>query len=75
MSDRYTVRRDGLRLDQVAREALGSWTNGIVEATLDRNPGLALLPTILPVGTVIDLPPRPAADPVRKKVAKIWGEA
>ena len=75
MSDRYVVRQDGLRLDHIAREALGSWNNGIVEAILDLNPGLAALPAILPVGTAIDLPPRPASDPVRKRVVKIWGDA
>ena len=75
MSDTYQVRREGLRLDQVARETLGTWTDGIVEAILDLNPGLADLPAILPIGTVITLPPRPSAAPVRRSVGRIWGDA
>ncbi|MDC7787378.1 tail protein X [Rhodoplanes sp. TEM] len=71
----YTVRRDGLRLDHIARAELGSERNGTVEAILDLNPGLAALGPIVPVGTVIWLPPRPAAGPLRRTVTRIWGDA
>lgn len=75
MTDSYTVRTDGERIDRIARAQLGSWTGGIVEAILALNPGLASLPAILPVGTTILLPPRPVEGPARKPVAKIWGVA
>lgn len=75
MSDIYTVKRDGMRLDQVARETLGTWTDGIVETIVGLNPGLADLPAILPVGTRIVLPPRPTTAPARRTVARIWGDA
>lgn len=74
MTDRYTVRRDGERLDQIARASLGTWTGGVVETILDINPGLAALPAILPIGTTILLPERPTG-PARKTVAKLWGGA
>ena len=71
---RYTVRRDGARLDKIAKAELGTERNGTVEAILALNPGLARLGPIVPVGTVIALPPRPAAGPVRRTVERIWGE-
>ncbi|MBK5960937.1 hypothetical protein CCR97_22420 [Rhodoplanes elegans] len=72
---RYTVRRDGLRLDHIARAELGSERNGTVEAILALNPGLSQRGPIVPVGTVIALPPRQPAGPVRRTVARIWGDA
>lgn len=75
MTDSYTVRRDGERLDQIARATLGTWTGGVVEKILEINPGLGTLPAILPVGTTINLPERPPAGPARKPVAKLWGDA
>lgn len=71
----YTVRRDGERLDKIAKAELGSERTGTVEAILALNPGLAALGPILPLGTAIKLPPRPSTGPARKTVARIWGDA
>lgn len=69
----YTVSRDGERLDRIAKAELGSELGGTVETILDLNQGLALLGPIIPVGTVIGLPPRPADGPPRRVVPRIWG--
>lgn len=69
----YTVRRDGERLDKIARAELGSELGGTVEAILDLNPGLAALGPTPPPGTRINLPPRPPATPTIA-VPRIWGE-
>lgn len=45
-------------------------TQGIVEATLNANPGLADLGPILPHGHVIDLPDQPAQP--EKKTVQLW---
>ncbi|PZA12482.1 phage tail protein [Rhodopseudomonas palustris] len=71
----YTVRRDGLRLDHIARDELGSERGGTVESILALNPGLAALGWIIPIGTVIKLPPRPSASTPQIKVARVWGDA
>lgn len=70
----YTVRRDGERLDKIARAELGTERGGTVESLLALNPGLAALDPILPMGTVIRLPARPPETP-RKRVVRIWGDA
>lgn len=71
----YTVRRDGERLDKIARAELGSERGGTVEDILALNKGLAALGPIPPVNTVIGLPPRPAEGPSRETVTRIWGDA
>jgi len=75
VSDIYIVKQEGVRLDHVARAALGTWSDGIVETILGLNPGLADLPALLPVGTAIVLPARPATAPARRRVGRIWGDA
>jgi phage tail protein X len=69
----YTVRRDGERLDKIARAELGSERGGTLEAILDLNPGLAALGDTPPPGTKIRLPPRPTSTSVTT-VPRIWGE-
>lgn len=69
----YTVRREGERLDKIARAELGSELGGTVEAILDLNPGLAALGPTPPPGTKINLPPRPTGT-ATTKVPRIWGE-
>lgn len=71
----YVVRRDGERLDRIARTELGSERGGTVEAILALNPGLARLGGIPPVGTRIRLPARPPDGPPRQRVLRVWGEA
>lgn len=69
----YTVKRDGERLDKIARAELGSERGGTVEAILDLNPGLAALGDTPPPGTKIRLPPRPTTGDITA-VPRIWGE-
>lgn len=69
----YTVRRDGERLDKIARTELGTEMGGTVEAILELNPGLAALGPWPPVGTRIALPARDTS-PVRQAVPRIWGD-
>lgn len=45
--------------------------DGLVEAVLDTNRGLAARGVVLPIGTDITLPDPPAA-PVRKPTVKLW---
>lgn len=52
--------RQGEVLDLVCLRHYGS-RPGIVERVLDLNPGLADLPPVLPLGTLITLPDLPAA--------------
>lgn len=65
----YTT-REGDVLDAICWEHYGR-TDGVVEAVLEANPGLASLQVSLPVGTVITLPdlPKPPVDGV---VVKLW---
>jgi len=70
----YTVRRDGERLDKIARAELGTERGGTVEAILDLNPGVAALGDTPPPGTKIRLPTRPSGTPVTA-VPRIWGES
>lgn len=69
----YTVRRDGERLDRIARAELGSEHGGTLEAILALNPGLAALGPVLPLGTPIRLPPRPDTVTITT-VPRIWGD-
>ncbi|CAA0128601.1 Uncharacterised protein [Starkeya nomas] len=69
----YRVKRDGERLDRIARAELGTEKGGTVEAILDLNPGLARKGPHFAVGTLIKLPPRAASTPAGRAVPRIWG--
>lgn len=71
----YTVERDGARLDKIAEAELGTWKDGIVDTLLAMNQGLSELPPIIPIGTKIKLPPRPANEAKRPVVKRVWGES
>ncbi|KPF98797.1 hypothetical protein IP86_10720 [Rhodopseudomonas sp. AAP120] len=71
----YIVRRDGERLDRIAKSELGSERDGAVESILSLNPGLAALGWLLPLGTRIKLPARPSSGPKRPTIKRIWGDA
>jgi phage tail protein X len=45
----------GDTLDELCARHLGTTAGGVVEATLNANPGLADLGVILPMGTAVDL--------------------
>lgn len=56
LNESITVAGDNLTLSLIVWRRYKRPVFGLVEATLDRNPGLAELGPILPVGTVFDLP-------------------
>lgn len=45
---------------------------GVVERVLDANPGLASLPPVLPIGTVIVFPDLPAQTTTPAATIKLW---
>lgn len=54
----YTVLREA-RLDQIAKLIYGSEKNGVVEALLAANNGLAEIASAVPRGTVLVVPDKP----------------
>lgn len=69
---RVKVVRDGMPLDLVVWNELGRQDGQLVEQTLARNPGIASAGTILPVGTIVDLPEPPAARARLRETVKLW---
>jgi phage tail protein X len=68
--ERITVEGDGITVSLLVWRRFRRPMLGLVEAILERNPGLAGLGPILPVGTVLEIPvPTPRApqllDPIR----------
>ena len=68
--ERLTVEGDGITVSLLVWRRFRRPMPGLVEAILERNPGLAGLGPILPVGTVLEIPvPTPRApqllDPIR----------
>ncbi|NNC24268.1 phage tail protein [Salinisphaera sp. USBA-960] len=57
-------------VDALCFRALGA-TAGVVEDTLERNPGLAAQGPVLAHGTPVELPPAPASQPVHRTVS-LW---
>ena len=45
---------------------------GLVEQTLDRNPGLAELGPFLPVGTILDMPVPTPREPAILEPIRLW---
>ena len=57
-----TVRGEGVVLDAILNAEFGAVdARKLLSATLELNPGLAALGPVLPFGTVLNLPDRPAA--------------
>ncbi len=63
--------REGDMLDQLVWRHRGR-TAGLVEQTLELNPGLSVHGPILPAGTIVTLPAASEALPTRETV-KLWG--
>ena len=72
---RVEVTRQGIMLDQLVNEVLGFDNGGVVERTLDLNPGLAALlkahDNTLPLGLVVVLP-EPGEVKSRDVSIKLW---
>lgn len=61
---------EGETLDALCWRALAR-THGIVEATLERNPGLADYGPVLPAGLLVDLPDTTTSTATRPTI-KLW---
>lgn len=59
MNETITIRGEGISLDLLLWRKFGVRGRELVEATLTLNPGLALRGPILPMGTVVIVPPLP----------------
>lgn len=62
--------QQGDTLDALCWRHLGR-TAGVVEATLDLNPGLAELGAVLPAGQLLTLAV-PAAAPLTRRMVSLW---
>lgn len=71
MPETVIVRRDDVTLDRLVWERFGR-TEGLVEATLALNPGLAALGVVLPVLTPVVLPDAPAETVPVRTVVRLW---
>lgn len=72
---RVTVMREGVMLDRLVWEVIGTDAGGVFEETLALNPGLAAMLAangqMLPLGTTITLP-EPSARLKVIKTVKLW---
>ena len=64
------IAQQGDTVDSLCHRHLGR-TSGIVEATLEANPGLAALGAVLPMGTAVELPDSVATAPSIDRV-QLW---
>lgn len=57
--DAVTIRGEGITLDLLLWRAYGVRGQQLVEEALEANPGLSALGPVLPLGTVVRIPPLP----------------
>lgn len=60
MPQRFIVQQEGVTLDLLLWRIHGRKGQGLVEAALVANPGLAALGPVIPLGTAIVIPDLPA---------------
>lgn len=70
--ERVTVEGDVVTLSLLVWRRFRRPMPGLVETILDRNPGLAGLGAILPVGTVLDLPVPTPREPQLLDPIRLW---
>jgi len=69
-----TIKRERMTVDLLLFQAYGAAGQGLVAATLEANPGIAEVGPILPLGTIIAIPDKPAADPfTARPVVSLFG--
>ena len=71
-AENYTVDGQYLPLDLIIWRRYKRKTPGLVEATLDLNPGLADLGHFIPQGTVVTIPVDKPATPVHETLIRLW---
>lgn len=70
--ERVTVGGDAITLSLLVWRRFRRPMPGLVETILDRNPGLADLGPILPVGTVLNLPVPTPREPQLLDPIRLW---
>jgi phage tail protein X len=72
MSETITIRGEGISLDLLLWRKFGVRGRELVESALDLNPGLAALGPIIPMGTVVRIPPLPAESRTPVKLVTLF---
>lgn len=65
-----TVKTMGQTVERIVSRQIGRYVPGVVEATLDANPGLADSGPVLPVGTSFAIP-LPSADEIAEATSVV----
>ena len=74
MPQTFQIRREGMTVELLLHQAYGVEGRSLLEETLAKNPGLSSLGAILPLGTVLTIPDKPAAKAtVFKPVVSLFG--
>ncbi|HEX5934589.1 MAG TPA: tail protein X [Pseudorhizobium sp.] len=74
MPQTFQIRREGMTVELLLHQAYGVEGRKLLEETLTKNPGLSSQGAILPLGTILTIPDRPAADAsVFKPVVSLFG--
>ena len=70
---RVIIQQDDMTLDLVVWQAFGRQDEGVVEQAFSLNPGLEAVGSILPIGTVVELPEPQAPKPAKRDSVRLWG--
>lgn len=74
MPQTFQIRREGMTVELLLHQAYGVDGRSLLEETLRKNPGLSSLGPVLPLGTVLTIPDKPAANAtVFKPVVSLFG--
>lgn len=74
MPQTFQIRRQGMTVELLLHQAYGVEGRSLLEETLAKNPGLSGLGSFLPLGTVLTIPDKPAANAtVFRPVVSLFG--
>ncbi len=75
MPETYRIGREGMTVELLLHQVYGVEGRALLAETLAKNPGLASAGPFLPLGTVLTIPDRPAADAfVYRPVVSLFGD-